>query len=176
MSCDNTTTNTLESVAVRVAHQKILYDRRASREDAQVTIEPGWWRASTDSDTIYRCAYSGACVDSACTEGHTGTACRVCEKGWAYDAFENKCTECGKQFLYTALVVAGCVLGVAGLVYGLNKEQDEDEDGPKEEEEDERRWFRSAKSKGKIILGVCGAARNASAVGRVASARVEESS
>ena len=97
-----------------------------------------------------------------------GPACRVCEKGYAYDALENKCTECSGEILYALLGLLGValVLVLVGAAVARKYpklfemvakdtargtvEQDEDE----EEEDASHKWFRLAKSKFKIVLGV----------------------
>ena len=140
----------------------------ASRKSAQANIVAGWWRASEYSNTFYRCEYSGACKQGRCTEGHKGPACRVCEKGYAYDALENKCTECSGEILYSLLGFLGVALALvlvgAAVVRKYPKlfemvakdaargtvEQDEDE----ENKDASHKWLRLAKSKFKIVLGV----------------------
>ena len=138
------------------------------RNSAQASIVAGWWRASEYSNTLYRCEYSGACKQGRCTEGHKGPACRVCEKGFAYDALENKCTKCSGDILYTVLVFLGVVLVLAlvGAVIARKHPElfemvakdaargtvEQEEDG--EDEDASHKWFRLVKSKLKIVLGV----------------------
>ena len=161
-----------------------MLPRRASREESvtQVTIAAGWWRATPHSDTLYRCEYSGACEEGRCTEGHKGPACRVCKKGYAYDALENNCSECGDRVRDTILVLAGVALFVVLVLAALARrfphlfeeaakdaargtvEQDADE-----EEDVAHKWFHSAKSKSKILLGVYQAVRNSARRGRFGS-------
>ncbi|KAK7236791.1 calcium ion binding protein [Aureococcus anophagefferens] len=64
MDCENATSNTLTAVP----------------------IEDGWWRASSYSDEVYQCQYSGACKKGECAEGHEGVACRVCKNDYHHDA------------------------------------------------------------------------------------------
>jgi len=152
MLCDDTATNTLKAV----------------------TIQPGWWRASPHSDALYRCAYSGACREGLCTEGHKGATCRVCKRGYAYDALENKCTRCA-DILKTVLAILGgaALLAVAvavlvrrypSLFETIAKDVargtvEQDEDKEEQDEDVSHKWFRSAKSKAKILLGVYQAVR-----------------
>ncbi|KAH8043530.1 calcium ion binding protein [Aureococcus anophagefferens] len=72
MDCENATSNTLTAVP----------------------IEDGWWRASSYSDDVYQCQYSGACKKGECAEGHEGVACRVCKNDYHHDALKNRCVEC----------------------------------------------------------------------------------
>ncbi|KAH8047988.1 calcium ion binding protein [Aureococcus anophagefferens] len=69
MDCENATSNTLTAVP----------------------IEDGWWRASSYSDDVYQCQYSGACKKGECAEGHEGVACRVCKNDYHHDALKNRC-------------------------------------------------------------------------------------
>ncbi|KAH8065449.1 calcium ion binding protein [Aureococcus anophagefferens] len=69
MDCENATSNTLTAVP----------------------IEDGWWRASSYSDEVYQCQYSGACKKGECAEGHEGVACRVCKNDYHHDALKDRC-------------------------------------------------------------------------------------
>ena len=95
----------------------------------------------------------------------------MCEKGYAYDALENKCTECSGEILYSLLGFLGIVLVLVLVGAAVARkypklfemvtkdaargtvEQDEDEEDEDEEDASHKR-FRLAKSKFKIVLGV----------------------
>ena len=70
-------------------------DHEATNNLTAVPIEANWWRATLWSDTLYECEYAGACKNGACTEGHEGTACRVCSDGHYFDSMQNRCESCG---------------------------------------------------------------------------------
>ncbi|KAK7239235.1 calcium ion binding protein [Aureococcus anophagefferens] len=85
MDCENATSNTLTAVP----------------------IEDGWWRASSYSDDVYQCQYSGACKKGECAEGHEGVACRVCKNDYHHDALKNRCVECKGTSLDPLTIASG---------------------------------------------------------------------
>ncbi|EGB12426.1 hypothetical protein AURANDRAFT_61102 [Aureococcus anophagefferens] len=90
MDCENATSNTLTAVP----------------------IEDGWWRASSYSDDVYQCQYSGACKKGECAEGHEGVACRVCKNDYHHDALKNRCVECKGTSLDPLTIASGACLVV----------------------------------------------------------------
>ena len=46
------------------------------------------------SHDVYPCEYTDSCKAGACTTGHTGVACRVCEAGYHYSSMDGRCMEC----------------------------------------------------------------------------------
>ena len=102
----------------------------------------------------------------------------MCEKGFAYDALENKCTKCSGDILYTAFVFLGVVLALVALGAAVARKHPElfemvakdaargtveqDEDG--EDEDASHKWFRLVKSKLKIVFGVYSAVRKSSTI------------
>jgi hypothetical protein len=88
MDCENATSNTLTAVP----------------------IEDGWWRASSYSDEVYQCQYSGACKKGKCAEGHEGVACRVCKNDYHRDALKNRCVECKGNSLDPLTIASGACL------------------------------------------------------------------
>ena len=57
-------------------------------------IDDGYWRDTVYSHDVYPCEYTDSCKAGACTTGHTGVACRVCEAGYHYSSMDGRCTEC----------------------------------------------------------------------------------
>ena len=72
MNCETPANNTLQALA----------------------IEDGWWRDTVYSHQVYPCEYTDSCKAGACTTGHTGVACRVCEAGYHYSSMDGRCVEC----------------------------------------------------------------------------------
>ena len=72
MNCEKPANNTLQALA----------------------IEDGFWRDTVYSHDVYPCEYTDSCKAGACTTGHTGVACRVCEAGYHYSSMDGRCTEC----------------------------------------------------------------------------------
>ena len=72
MNCETPANNTLQALA----------------------IEDGWWRDTVYSHDVYPCEYTDSCKAGACTTGHTGVACRVCEAGYHYSSMDGRCIEC----------------------------------------------------------------------------------
>ena len=76
MNCEKPANNTLQALA----------------------IEDGYWRDTVYSHDVYPCEYTDSCKAGACTTGHTGVACRVCEAGYHYSSVDGRCIElCGNQ-------------------------------------------------------------------------------
>jgi len=68
------------------------------------------WRASSYSDDVYQCQYSGACKKGECAEGHEGVACRVCKNDYHHDALKNRCVECKGTSLDPLTIASGACL------------------------------------------------------------------
>ena len=56
-----------------------------------LAIEDGWWRDTLYSHQVYPCKYTDSCKAGACTTGHEGVACRVCEAGYHYSSMDGRC-------------------------------------------------------------------------------------
>ena len=55
----------------------------------EARLKPRFWRTEVDSDTIYRCPHSAACIGGAiasnfsgCAAGYTGYLCGVCDHSY----------------------------------------------------------------------------------------------
>jgi len=72
MNCEKPANNTLQALA----------------------IEDGYWRDTVYSHQVYPCEYTDSCKAGACTIGHRGVACRVCEAGYHYSSMDGRCIEC----------------------------------------------------------------------------------
>ena len=83
--------------------------------------EPGYWRGSVESSTIYECARPRACVggnvSSQCERGYIGINCDTCESGWFHSWISNTCEKCGSTRLWLGSSVLAVLLGVALIGY-----------------------------------------------------------
>ncbi|CAM9462638.1 unnamed protein product [Scytosiphon promiscuus] len=72
------------------------------------TLEPGFWRTSNTSDTVYECPNEDACVGGAtvetyCEDGFKGPLCAVCENDY-YPSGSYECLECSEGNAASAMI------------------------------------------------------------------------
>ncbi|CAN0506184.1 unnamed protein product, partial [Ectocarpus sp. 12 AP-2014] len=82
-----------------------------------LNIDGGYWRTTTESDSILACYNTDACnggqtgEDSFCASGYTGSYCAVCETGYA-PSLAHTCTRCSssrREGSIAATVIAALV-------------------------------------------------------------------
>lgn len=95
-----------------------------------IVIEPGFWRDSVNTSTIYECESDTVCLGSQmdvdnenyCSQGLTGLLCEVCDnEKYYFDRNDNTCLECPSlvqiilRFLFFALLVIVAIIIVTGV-------------------------------------------------------------
>jgi len=87
----------------------------------QINLKPGYWRISTQSNTILKCPYLGCMggygVDQQlCQIGYESVLCAVCSIGYYYNQDRNECLPCeGADVISPALILIFALLFIVLL-------------------------------------------------------------
>jgi hypothetical protein len=75
-------------------------------------INDGYWRSDLDSEVVYQCEYSAACIGGTdddplghCAIGYAGVKCQSCEVGYTMNS-EYKCAKCPAKAANITILIA----------------------------------------------------------------------
>ena len=79
---------------------------------SSMVVKNGYWRSSIDSEVVYSCEYSAACIGGSsddqlgsCATGYAGVMCQSCEVGYTMNS-DYKCAKCPEQAANIAILIA----------------------------------------------------------------------